>query len=118
MSEIKDSDVNPQTGRDRKGRFAPGNLCGSGKRKQSEVTKDLRAYANANNLTLMAVKRLEMIAENKKGSFSESAQLKACETLLKHFNVTVEKDIDKEIEDDKNATLSEMFNTLKGIAKE
>lgn len=109
--------VNPATGRDLKGRFTKNNLCSSKSRKQSEVTKDLRKYANENNLTLMAVKRLEQIAKNKDGKYSESAQIKACETLLKNFNVTVEKEVDKEIADEGNKTTAEMINAIKGITK-
>lgn len=115
--EIKDTDINPDTGRDRKGRFAAGNTCAPRKRKQSQVTQDLRAYANENNLTLLAVQQLERIAANAKSKYSESAQIKACETLLKHFNVTVEKDIDKEIADNANETINEQFEFLKKVAK-
>ncbi|MGU9778785.1 hypothetical protein ACV3J7_20805 [Salmonella enterica] len=115
MADEYENMVNPSTGRDLKGRFAKGNACAPKIRKPSETTKDLRAYADFNNLTLMAVKRLEDIAKNKNGKYSETAQIRACETLLKHFNITVEKDIDKEIADEGNKTLAEMFNDLKGI---
>lgn len=113
MNEFNDNDVNPQTGRNRKGQFAKGNQIAPKKRKQSQVTMDLRTYANERDLTLMAVKRLEDIAKNKGGNFSENAQIRACEILMKQFNVTVEKEIDKEIVENNNATISEMFSALK-----
>ncbi|EPT9873085.1 hypothetical protein ACVTW2_000670 [Escherichia coli] len=117
MSEIKDTDVNPETGRDRKGRFAKGNLEAKKSRKQSQVTQDLRNYANEKNITLAATKNLERIAANKDGRYSESAQIRACEILLKQFNVTVEKEVDKEVAETVNETVTAQFEFLKKVAK-
>lgn len=108
-------EVNPDTGRDSKGRFAKNNTCSKARRKQSVVTKELREYANGKDLTLAMTKNLERIANNKNGKYSESAQIRACEILLKQFNVSVEKDVDKQIADEGNKTIAEMFNDLKGI---
>ncbi|HCI2908161.1 TPA: hypothetical protein NOU44_000236 [Salmonella enterica subsp. enterica serovar Infantis] len=120
MSEIKDSDVNPDTGRDRRGRFARGNsLNPNSKRKRTPIqtTAEARAYAAEKDLSLMAVKQIEKMARNKNGDYSGTEQLRACEMLLKTFNITAEKDMDKAVAEDNNATLSEMINVLKGAAE-
>ncbi len=115
MTEIKDTDVNPETGRDMKGRFGSGNQFSRRKRKPREITAEVRQYADQEQVTQFAVKRLKEIMLNKKGLATESESIRACEVLLKHFNVTMEKDVDKEIADEGNKTISDMLNDLKGV---
>ena len=112
---MEENAINPETGRDMKGRFAKGNSCGGRKRKPSEVTSDIRQYADVNNLSLKAVKRLEEIMLNKGNKFSENAQIRASELLIKHLTISAEKDVDKQIADEGNKTIAEMFDDLKGI---
>ncbi|EDP9631355.1 hypothetical protein AFK16_000937 [Salmonella enterica subsp. enterica] len=118
--EIKDTDINEETGRDRKGRFAKGNsLSPNAMRKRTpvQVTQEARAYAAEKGLNVFAVKMIEKIARNKGKEFSDTVQLRACEALLKTFNISVEKDMDKQQAEDTNATLSEMIDVIKGVAK-
>ncbi|ECK9403486.1 hypothetical protein SEPB62_19036 [Salmonella enterica subsp. enterica serovar Paratyphi B str. SARA62] len=118
--EIKDTDINPDTGRDRKGRFTVGNsLSPNAMRKRTpvQVTQEARAYAAEKGLNVFAVKMMEKIARNKNNEYSGTEQLRACEALLKNFNISVEKDMDKQQAEDTNATLSEMVGVLKGVAK-
>lgn len=111
MSEL----INPDTGRKLNGQFGKGNQFGRKRRKPSEITADVRAYADQENVTIDAVKRLKAIVANKDGKATMSEVIRASEVLLKHFNISVEKDIDKEIADEGNKTIAEMFNDLKGI---
>ncbi|WP_284885124.1 hypothetical protein [Citrobacter portucalensis] len=118
--EIKDTDVNPLTGRDRKGKFAKKNECNRhSKRKRTpvQITAEARAYAAETDLTLLATKMIEKMARNKGGAYTGTEQLRACEAILKNFNITVEKDVDKQQAEDSNATLSEMMDVLKEVAK-
>lgn len=118
--EIKDTDINPLTGRDRKGKFAKGNqLSPNAMRKRTpvQVTQEARAYAAEKGLNVFAVKMMEKIARNKNNEYSGTEQLRACEALLKNFNISVEKDMDKQQAEDTNATLSEMIDVIKGVAK-
>ncbi|EAV6171731.1 hypothetical protein E9863_10785 [Salmonella enterica] len=120
MNEIKDTDINPLTGRDRKGKFAKGNqLSPNAMRKRTpvQVTQEARAYAAEKGLNVFAVKMMEKIARNKGNEYSGTEQLRACEALLKNFNISVEKDMDKQQAEDTNATLSEMIDVIKGVAK-
>lgn len=118
--EIKDTDINPETGRDRLGRFGAGNQCNAAsqrkKRQPRQVAEDVRQYADANNLSLMAIQRLEKIARNERGNYEIKDQIKACDLLIKQFGITVEKDLDREVVEDTNATISEAFEALKAVA--
>jgi hypothetical protein len=107
--------VNPETGRDNKGRFAKGFVNGAKKRTPRQITQQIRAFAADNKVTEKAVKQLVNIVENKDGKASPSDIIRASDLLLKTFNITVEKDIDKEIAEDTNKTIGEMFADLKGM---
>lgn len=107
--------INPDTGRDLKGRFGKGNSCSRVKRKPRAITAETRQYADQNNVTIEAVKRLKEIVKNKDGNATLAEQIRASEILLKHFNVSFEKDIDKEIADEGNKTIADMLNDLKGV---
>lgn len=107
--------INPDTGRDLKGRFGKGNQAHRKHRKPRAITAEVRAYADQENVNIEAVKRLKAIVKNKDGKASVGEQIRASEVLLKHFNITVEKDIDKEIADEGNKTIADMLNDLKSV---
>lgn len=113
MSEIKDSDVNPITGRDRKGRFTKGNAGYAGKKGPREVTQQLREFAGSNKVTEQSVKLLLDIVKGKNPNATANDQIKAATALLKEFNVSMEKDVDKDIADSTTATMAEMLDVLK-----
>lgn len=115
MDKDEELIINPDTGRDQYGRFAQGNKAQTRRRKVSEVTRDLRHYADVTNLTIEGVKKLEKIMKNKDGKYSESAELKATELLIKHLTLSAKEEQDKDIADEGNKTISEMFQDLKGI---
>lgn len=112
MNDIKEA-INPDTGRKLNGQFAKGHTFSRRKRKPSEITADVRQYADQENVTIDAVKRLKQIVANKDGKATMSEVIRASEVLLKHFNITFEKDVDKQIADEGNKTIAEMFDDLK-----
>lgn len=107
--------INPDTGRDLKGRFSKGNQAHRKHRKPRAITAEVRAYADQENITIEAVKRLKAILKNKDGNASINDQIRSADLILKHFNITFEKDIDKEIADEGNKTIADMLNDLKGV---
>lgn len=114
MSEITDNDINPETGRNRKGQFAKGNTCmPRKKRKPVEISADVREYADNNNLILMATQMLEKIAMNQRGAYDVKDQIKACDLIIKQFGIAVEKDLDREVQETTNETAAEMIKILK-----
>lgn len=117
MDELKTKDgvlINKETGRDIKGRFVAGNSVRKGKAMgPREVTKQLREFAGANKITEKATKQLLAIVENKDGKYTGSEVIRASDLLLKTFNISAEKDMDKEIADDANKTVADMFADLK-----
>ncbi|CEL82323.1 hypothetical protein BN1222_03585 [Klebsiella quasipneumoniae] len=111
---ISVNDINPETGRDRQGRFAKGNQCmPRKKRKPVEISADVREYADNNNLTLMATQMLEKIAMNQRNAYETKDQIKACDLLIKQFGIAVEKDLDREVQESTNETVADMLNILK-----
>ncbi|HBT3802614.1 TPA: hypothetical protein MBI04_003566 [Klebsiella pneumoniae] len=110
--------INTETGRTISGKFAKGNQISRRKRKPREITAEVRQYADQENVTQYAVKRLKEIMLNKNGKATESESIRACEALLKHFSVSVEKDIDKDIAESSIRTESEMLvNILDKLGK-
>lgn len=111
---ISNDDINPETGRNRKGQFAKGNTCmPRKKRKPVEISADVREYADNNNLTLMATQMLEKIAMNQRNTYETKDQIKACDLLIKQFGIAVEKDLDREVQESTNETVADMIKILK-----
>lgn len=106
--------INPDTGRDLKGRFAKGNKVNAGRYGSREITKQLRDFAGQNKVSEASVKLLLDIVKGKNQNATVNDQIKAATALLKEFNISAEKDADKEIAESTTATMAEMLDVLKG----
>lgn len=107
--------VNPETGRDLKGRFVKGNTHGKGvKRGVREITAQIRAIAADDKVTEASLKTLLSVVKNKDNRVTVSEQINAAKFLMTQFSVSAEKDADKEIAESTTASLTEMINVIKG----
>lgn len=106
--------VNPETGRDLKGRFVAGNSHGKAKRGVREITAQIRAIAAEDKVTEASLKTLLSVVKNKDNRATVSEQINAAKFLVTQFSVSAEKDADKEIAESTTASLSEMINVIKG----
>lgn len=109
--------INPETGRDIKGRFAKGNSCYPKKKTPREITTAIRAIAADNKVTELALNTLIDICKDKTGAVTKSEKIKAAQFLMTQFTVSAEKDVDKEIAEGANESLSDMLEALQGMKK-
>lgn len=114
-----DIDINPDTKRDRKGRFAAGNTYSKGaKRSPREITKLARSLAGENALVEASVKQLAAIVKNKDGKATPSEILRATDQILKFFAISASQDEQNKHEDEAIKSVGEMFADLKGMQQE
>lgn len=109
--------VNPQTGRDARGRFTHGNTFAPAKRSPREITTAIRAIAADNKVTEESLKLLLSVVKDKTGQATISEKLKAATFLMNQFSISAEKDVDREIAEEGNKSLAEMFEALKAMQK-
>ncbi|WEF29982.1 hypothetical protein PYR66_09945 [Klebsiella aerogenes] len=117
-AEIKDTDVNPLTGRDRKGKFTKGNAFGKGKKTPRALTRIAREMAGDNKLAEEAIKQLTAIVKNKDGKATPTEILRATDQILKFFTISASQDEQNKHEDEQMKSISDMFADLKGMQKE
>lgn len=117
MNKEYENMVNPSTGRNLKGQFTKGHKVNKGRFGAREVTKQLRQFAGENKVTEASVKLLLDIVKGKNRNATVNDQIKAATALIKEFNISAEKDADKEIAESTTATMAEMLSVLKGDAE-
>lgn len=117
MSNETELAINPETGRDSKGRFAKGNRCYSKNPAPRAITSAIRAAAADNKVTEESLKFLLSVVKNKDNKATVSEQIKAAQFLMNQFTISAEKDADKEIAEEGNKAIGAMFEALKEMQK-
>lgn len=116
MSEATALAVNPETGRKANGQFAKGHTLSPKHRSPRAITQAIRAIAADDKVTEESLKLLVNIVKGKANA-TVSEQIKAAQFLMTQFTTSAKDDNDREIAEEGNAAISDMFNALKEMQK-
>lgn len=108
--------INPETGRDSHGRFSKGHKLSPKHRSPRAITQAIRAIAADDKVTEESLKLLVNIVKGKANA-TVSEQIKAAQFLMTQFTTSAKDDNDREIAEEGNAAISDMFNALKEMQK-